>query len=61
MVHLCLAFQPLLQNRCTLVVDTPPRHVDGFDLGRGGGFYRVEIAFADLEIGLDHLTERSKA
>ena len=39
-------------------MDAAPGHVDGFDLAGGQFLDRLEIAFADLEVVLDHLTER---
>jgi hypothetical protein len=53
-----LALQARLQQRRAFVVQAAAAHVERFDLRRRRGADRLEIAFADQEIILDHAAER---
>src|SRR6056297_4353166 len=59
-IDLGLAFEALLQNPRPFVVNAPPGHIDRLDLRRRQRLDRVEIAFTDLPVILDHLPERAE-
>src|SRR6056297_343121 len=52
-----LALKPFFKDARALVVDATAGHVDGFDLARRHVLDRIEIAFADRPVILDHLPE----
>src|SRR3990172_6597043 len=52
-----LALEPLLQQAAPFVVQAPPSHVDGLDLGGGLGLDRLVVALADEEIVLHQAAE----
>ena len=53
-----LAVEPFLENFAALVVQSAPRHVDGFDLRRRRLPDGLVVAFANLEIVFDDDAER---
>src|SRR4029077_15174367 len=53
-----LFLEPFLQKRRALVVNATASHIERLDLLRGRISDRLEIAFADKKVILDHAAER---
>src|SRR5579864_7058602 len=57
-IHVDLAVEPLLEERGAFVVQPSAAHIERLNLRGWRRADRLEIAFADKEIVLDHAPER---